>query len=416
MSQLNKTSKSFTTKIIHPEFPHKEVFNAVQMPVYENVSFEFDTAEEMADAFVGRSDAFSYSRISNPTVQHLEKQITEITGALSTTALNSGMAAISNTFIELAYAGSNIVTSPHLFGNTYSFFISTLAAFGVETRFCDLTNLDEVEKNIDENTCALFLEVLTNPHLEIVDLRKIAALAKSKGVPTIADTTVIPFIHFKAKEYGVNIELISSTKYLSGGGTSLGGLIVDFGTFDWNQSKKLAPMAKSFGQLAFTAKLKKEIHRNLGGYMSPQAAHMQSLGLETLEIRYKQAATSCAKLANELQTIKGIISVNYTGLPENPFHELSKAQFGELPGAMLCFSLESKEACFSFLNRLKMIKRSTNLFDNRSLIIHPASTIYGNFTDEARKAMDIDDRQIRLSVGLEDHLDLLADINQALGN
>ncbi|MEI7675566.1 MAG: aminotransferase class I/II-fold pyridoxal phosphate-dependent enzyme [Bacteroidales bacterium] len=413
-NENSNLKKGFTTRIIHTEFPKKDTYNSLQVPIYENVAFEFDTAEEMADAFTGKSAAYSYGRISNPTVEAFERRIIEITGAVGVMAVNSGMAAISTLFIEIASAGSNIVTSAHLFGNTYGFFKNTLAAFNVEIRLVDLTDLDAVEAAIDENTCALYLEVLTNPHLEVADLRKLSQIAHSKRVPLVADTTVVPFVCFQAKDFGVDLEIVSSTKYLSGGGTSLGGLIIDYGKFDWKNSKKLAPLAKQFGDNAFSVKLRKEIHRTIGSYMSPHTAYMQTLGLETLAIRYQRSSSSCNILANNLLSIDGIQSVNYTGLKSNPFYEISLAQFGENPSSMLTFRLESKEACYIFLNKLKLIKRATNLFDNRTLIIHPASTIYGNYSDEIRKQMAIDDRDIRLSIGLEEPEDLLNDIKQAL--
>ncbi len=407
--------KSFNTQVIHTEYPKQDPYNSLQMPIYETNAYEFDNAEIMADAFQGKIAEHAYSRITNPTVSFFEKRVQEITGAKSVTAVNSGMAAISNIFLTIANAGCNIVTSPHLFGNTYSLFASTLKAFGVETRFCDLTNPSEVEKNIDENTCAVYLEIITNPQLEVVDLKALSAITKAKQVPLIADTTIIPFCAFNAAKFGVDIEIISSTKYISGGATSLGGLILDYGSFDWSNSLRLGDAAKTFGaKEAFTAKLKKEIHRNLGAYMTPHVAHAQLLGLETLEIRYKQASSNCLQLAKALKEIPEIESVNYTGLEDNPFYSISKAQFGELPGAMLTFCLSSQETCFAFLNNLKLIKRATNLFDNRSLIIHPASTIYGTFTTEQRKAMDVHENLIRLSVGLEFVEDLIEDIKQAI--
>ncbi len=337
-----------------------------------------------------------------------------MTGALSVTALNSGMAAISNSIITIAKTGSNIITSRHLFGNTYSFFANTMAAFGVDTRFCDLTNLDEVEALIDANTCAIFFEIITNPQMEVVDLLEISKIAKKNGVPLIADTTIIPFGVFSAKDFGVDVEIVSSTKYISGGATSLGGLILDYGRFDWMSSPKLHTMAKEFGKSAFTAKLRKEIHRNLGAYMTPQVAYMQTLGLETLSLRFEKATKTCLELVNLVARMPGVLSVNYTGLPGNKYFEISKKQFGEYPGAMFTFNLASREACFSFLNKLKVIKRATNLFDNKTLAIHPASTIFGNFTPETRKEMNVSEKTIRISVGLEEVSDLYNDFIQAL--
>ncbi|HET9571606.1 MAG TPA: PLP-dependent transferase [Bacteroidales bacterium] len=400
----------------HSKYLRQEPFNALQVPVYQSVAFEFNTAEEMEAAFTGKSAEHCYSRITNPTVQFFEERIRNISGATNVTALNSGMAAISNAMIALAYSGANIVTSPHLFGNTYSFFNSTLAAFGVETRFCDLTNLDEVKSCMDENTCALFLEVITNPQLEVVDLKALSQMAHEAGVPLVADTTVVPFCAWSAKNFGVDIELISSTKYISGGATSLGGLILDYANFDWSRSPKLRDLSKQMGPNAFHFKLRREIHRNLGAYMTPQVAYQQTLGLETLPLRFERASKTCLELAERLQSLEGIVSVNYTGLASNPFAALSNKQFGPLPGAMLTFDLESREKCFAFMNRLKLIKRATNLFDNKSLAIHPASTIFGTFTAAIREEMDVRDTTIRLSVGLEDVEELLDDIQQSLKN
>ena len=401
-------------KYQHSSYLKPEPHHALQVPVYQSVAFEFDTAEEMEAAFTGKSTDHCYSRITNPTVQFFEERVRSISGASSVTALNSGMAAISNAMIALAYNGANILTSPHLFGNTYSLFNSTLEAFGVETRFCDLTNLEEVKACMDVNTCALFLEVITNPQLEVVDLKALSALAHEAGVPLVADTTIVPFCAWSAKDFGIDLELISSTKYISGGATSLGGLILDYGTFDWSRSHKLKDLSKQMGPNAFTFKLRREIHRNLGAYMTPQVAYQQTLGLETLPLRFERAAGTCFELANRLQSVKGIVSVNYTGLASNPFAELSLKQFGPLPGAMLTFDLESRAKCFAFMNGLKLIKRATNLFDNKSLAIHPASTIFGTFPASVREEMDVRDTTIRLSVGLEDVDELLNDIQQSL--
>jgi O-acetylhomoserine (thiol)-lyase len=390
--------------------PHK----ALQIPVYNSAAYEFDNAQAMEAAFTGKTPDHCYSRISNPTVQFFEDRVKQITSAFSVTALNSGMAAISNVFFTLAKSGTNIVTSPHLFGNTWSFFSSTLADFGVETRFCDLTNLEETANNIDENTCAIFLEIITNPQMEVADLKGLSEISKRYNVPLIADTTIIPFCQWNAGKAGIDIEIVSSTKYISGGATSLGGLIIDYGKFNWSKSPKLKELSTQFGFAAFTAKLLKEIHRNLGAYMTPHAAYMQTLGIETLEVRYTKMAGTCKYLAGKLCELNEIKAVNYTALPGNRFYDISQNQFDDLPGAMLTFDLESREKCFDFLNKLKLIKRATNLFDNKSLAIHPASTIYGNFSEETRKSINVKQETIRLSVGLEDRDDLLNDIVNSL--
>ena len=408
-------SKAYEARLLHKTYPKADPYGSLSMPVYHTLAYEFETAAEMEEAFCGRTDEHTYSRVSNPTVQHFEERVKEITAAHGVTALNSGMAAISNTFFTLAWSGSNIVTSRHLFGNTYSFFTNTLSAFGVEVRFCDLTNPGEVAAHIDGQTCAFFAEVITNPQMEVADLTALSRVAHTANVPLVVDSTLVPFSHFRAADFGVDIEVVSSTKYISGGATSLGGLIIDYGQFHWSRSPRLQSLAGD-SPSAFHLKLRREVHRNLGAYMTPEVAYLQSLGLETLPVRYERHAATCRSLAEQLRTIPGVVGVTYTALADNPFYQVSRRQFGDLPGAMLTFDLASKEHCFRFLDRLKMICRATNLFDNRSLILHPASTIYGSFTAEQRALMDIKETTLRLSVGLEGVDSLLADIRQALSD
>ena len=406
--------KEYEAKLLSTPCPKPDPYGALSMPVYRALAYEFETAEEMEAAFCGRTDEHTYSRITNPTVQHFEQRVKRVTGAYGVTALNSGMAAISSTLITLAWSGSNLITSRHLFGNTYSFFANTLNAFGMEARFCDLTNAKEVAQAIDEHTCGVFLEIITNPQMEVADLAALSEIAHERGVPLIADTTIIPFSVFHAIDFGVDIEVVASTKYISGGATSLGGLIIDYGRFNQYRTPALRAL-EGTSQSPFHTRLRKEVHRNLGAYMTPDVAYQQSLGLETLQLRFERQAAVCKELAGKLKTLPAIKTVSYTGLEDNPFYEISKKQFGDYPGAMLTFDLESREECYRFINKLKLIRRATNLFDNRSLIIHPASTIFGSFTDAQREAMNVKQTTIRLSVGLESVDSLFDDICQALG-
>lgn len=385
------------TQAIHQPYKRRDAYDALSMPIYNAVAFEFDNAKVMADAFCGRIDAPDYSRVENPTVTNLEQRIKALTGAENVIALNSGMAAISNTLFSVVEQGKNVITSRHLFGNTYSLLTSTLSRLGVEARLCDLTDVEAVERLIDDNTCCLFLEIMTNPQLEVVDVRALTAIVHQHGIPVIADTTLIPFTQFSAKDLGIDLEVVSSTKYISGGATSLGGLVIDYGTFP------------SIGK-----RLLNEMLFNLGAYMTPQVAYMQTLGLETLDVRYRAQAGNALELAQRLRTLKPIHKVNYVGLEDNPYHQLAVSQYGETAGAMVTIDLESQEACFRMLDNLKLIHRATNLFDNRTLAIHPASTIFGLFTAEERAAMDVQDTTIRLSIGLESVDDLFDDIKQAL--
>ena len=385
------------TQAIHQPYKRRDAYDALSMPIYNAVAFEFDNAKVMADAFCGRIDAPDYSRVENPTVTNLEQRVKALTCAENVIALNSGMAAISNTLFSVVEQGKNVITSRHLFGNTYSLLTSTLSRLGVEARLCDLTDVEAVERLIDDNTCCLFLEVMSNPQLEVVDVHALAEIAHRHGIPVIADTTLIPFTQFSAKDLGIDLEVVSSTKYISGGATSLGGLVIDYGTFP------------SIGKC-----LLNEMLFNLGAYMTPQVAYMQTLGLETLDVRYRVQAGNALELAQRLRTLKPISKVNYVGLEDNPYHQLAVSQYGETAGAMVTIDLESQEACFRMLDNLKLIHRATNLFDNRTLAIHPASTIFGLFTVEERTAMDVQDTTIRLSIGLECVDDLFDDIKQAL--
>ena len=410
---MNKKEK-IATAIMNKRFNKEDIHHSISMPIYSSVAFEFETAEEIEDAFLGKSGKHTYSRISNPTVEHFEAQVKAASGAKNVTALASGMAAISNTFLNIAYSGANIVTSTHLFANTFSLFLFTLKNFGVEIRFCNLLDNNDVERNIDENTCAVFAEIITNPHLEVVDLKALSQITKEKKVPLIADTTIVPWNTFIAKDFGVDIEIVSSTKYISGGATSIGGLILDHETYNWENSKTLKVIAEKSGKKAFHARLRGEVFRNIGACMSPYTAYSQSIGLETLEIRFLKAADNCLKLAEYLQVIPLIQHVNYTGLKDNPFYSISQVQFGDYPGAMLTFTLADKKACYAFMNKLKLIRRATNLFDNKSLIIHPFSTIYGTLSPEYKAMVDVPNNMMRLSVGLENIDDLKEDISQAL--
>lgn len=407
-------SEKFATRIIGAKFKKEDAHGAISMPIYRNAAFEYPSSEAIANAFQNKTDSHTYTRISNPTVENLELRIKAASGAENVMLVSSGMASISNTFMALAYAGSNIVTSPHLFGNTFSLFQFTLAEFGVEVRFVNTDNLSEIESAIDDNTCAFFCELITNPHMEIADLPKIAAITKAKGVPLIVDTTIVPWCGFSAKKQGVDIEVVSTTKYVSGGATSVGGAILDYGTFDWSKNKKLSKVIPTASMSAFMFKIKREIARNMGACMDSETASLQALGMESLQLRFNHMSQTAYELAQFLSDIDKVKKVGYTKLDSSPYKKISDQLFPSNPGAMLTFNLATKEDCYRFMDRLKVIRRATNLFDNKTLIIHPESTIYGTFTAEMKQVMGIEDNLLRLSVGLEDIEDLKKDTLQAL--
>ena len=385
------------TLALHTQPQHADVYGALNMPVYHSAAYGFQSAEAMNDAFVGRSNDPSYSRVTNPTVTFFEDRVKQMSGAKNVYAFNSGMAAIANTIVALTASGRNIVTSKHLFGNTVSLFTNTMGRFGVETRYVDLLDPEQVDAAIDDKTALIYFEIVTNPQLEVADISILSEIARRHNIPLVADTTVIPFSFFDASGLGIDIEVISSTKYISGGATSLGGVVIDYGRFP-----------------SLYRSIKFELLYNLGAYMTPHAAYMQTIGLETLSARYTVHAANALELAKRLQEVPEIKRVNYIGLPDNPFYDLARKQFGETSGAMITIDLDSKQACFNFINHLNLISRATNMFDSKTLAIHPASTIFGAFAGSQRRAMDVRDTTIRLSVGLESVNDLFEDILQAL--
>ena len=385
------------TLAIDTPYQHPDAYGALSMPVYHCAAYEFDNAEEMADDFCGRSDMPDYSRVTNPTVTYFERKVAALAEAAEAVAFSSGMAAISNTLFCLASQGRTILTSRHLFGNTFALIGGTMLRFGVRPKLCDLTDIEAVENAIDDTTCCIFMEIITNPQMEIADIRALADVAHRHNIPLVADTTTIPFTQFSAKALGVDIEVVSSTKYISGGATSIGGVVIDYGTHP------------NFGK-----RMRQEMLMNLGAYMSPHVAYMQTVGLETLDARYRVQADNALTVAKAIKDIPGIQRVRYPGLADDPYHDIARRQFGETSGAMLTIDLASKEACYKFIDNLRLIRRATNLFDNRSLAIHPASTIFGNFNERQREKMDILDTTIRLSIGLEAAEDIIEDIKGGL--
>lgn len=385
------------TLAIDTPYQHPDAYGALSMPVYHCAAYEFDNAEEMADAFCGRSDMPDYSRVTNPTVTYFERKVAALAEAAEAVAFSSGMAAISNTLFCLASQGRTILTSRHLFGNTFALIGGTMLRFGVRPKLCDLTDIEAVGNAIDDTTCCIFMEIITNPQMEIADIRALADVAHRHNIPLVADTTTIPFTQFSTKALGVDIEVVSSTKYISGGATSIGGVVIDYGTHP------------NFGK-----RMRQEMLMNFGAYMSPHVAYMQTVGLETLDARYRVQADNALTVAKAIKDIPGIQRVRYPGLADDPYHDIARRQFGETSGAMLTIDLASKEACYKFIDNLRLIRRATNLFDNRSLAIHPASTIFGNFNERQREKMDILDTTIRLSIGLEAAEDIIEDIKGGL--
>jgi len=404
----------FSTKVVHSKFIKKDPHGALHMPVYDNVAFEYESAENIELAFQGKKSSHSYSRITNPTVENLEQKIKEVSGAFGVIALSSGMAAIANLVLTVASSGNNIITTKYLFGNTYSLFEKTLKPWGLDVKYADLTQAKNVEKLIDNKTKMIFFETITNPQLEVVDIKALAKLANANNILLVADTTITPLYFFNSKELGVDVEVLSSSKYISGGATSIGGLIIDNGLFNWRKNEKLAEDAKKYGPFALVSKLRKETFRNLGACLSPHNAYLQSLGLETFALRADKSCVNTLAISKFLESHEKVKSVNYPGLISSPYYKTAEKQFNNLPGALLTFDLSSKKECFKFMNQLKIIRRATNLNDNKTLVIHPASTIFCEYSSKLKDQMGVRETMIRLAAGIEDVEDIISDIKQAL--
>jgi len=404
----------FTTLSLNVPYSKTDPHKSLQMPLYEAVAFEFDSAEQIEANFKGEYAAHVYSRSSSPTVEYFELKLKALTQSHEVLAVSSGMAAISNTILAVAKAGENIISGNQLFGHTYALFNQTFAEFGLETRFSKLKKSKKIEALVDENTRAIYFETVTNPQLEIADIEMLAEIAQKHNLLLIADSTLTPPNVFSAGRWGVNIEVVSTTKYISGGGTSFGGAIIDHGNFDWKLNPNLSKYTEKFGGNAFIAKLRKNIYRNTGGSMAPQTAKFMIQGLDILELRVEKCYQNCLALGQFLKSHPKVKAVGYPGLKDDSGFLLAKKYFSGIPGTIMSFDLESKAACFQFMNRLKIIRRATNLNDNKTLIIHPYSTIYVEFPEKERREAGIRDTMMRLSVGIENVEDLIADMDSAL--
>ncbi len=403
----------FTTKVLHTKPNKHDAYGALRFPAYANAAFEFARAEDIEAAFKGTKPAHAYSRSSNPTIEYFEKTILNVTGAIACIGFSSGMGAISSCLLALCKAGDEIVSSNKLFGTTYSLFTDTFAEYGIVVKFVDFNSIENVRAAISDKTRAIFFETITNPQIEIYAIDELVALANAHAIPLVADTTATPPYMFDAKLHGIHISVLSSTKFISGGGTAIGGLLIDNGLYDWKQHVNFAEQAIKYGAFSFIRKLRLLTYRNLGACMSVQAAQLFSLGLETMELRIDRACSNAQVVAEFLEQHPRVKHVRYAGLATNKY--FTRAQkFFTYPGSIICFELASKQDCFSLINAVQLIRRATNLHDNKTLVIHPSSTIYSEFSLEKQAEIGVTDTMIRISIGIENSEDIIADLFQAL--
>ncbi|ADY54878.1 Cysteine synthase [Syntrophobotulus glycolicus DSM 8271] len=404
----------FNTALLHGNYSSDEKTGATGIPIYQSTAFRHNTAEELENIFKGNAPGFVYSRINNPTVDSFERRIAFLEGGIAAVACASGMAAISLAVMNIVQSGEELVSGSGIFGGTYSLF-DDLRAFGITPRYVKDNSIESYAREINEKTRLIFVETIGNPKLDVQDLRSLAELAHAKGIPLVVDNTVTTPYLVKPVKLGADIVVHSTSKYINGGGNSIGGVIIDSGKFKWDFDKYPALKDfKKFGGFAYLAKLRNGLFRNLGSCIAPFNAYLNSIGLETLGLRMERLCDNALKLAESLNENKHVLAVNYPGLKNHEDHELAKEQFNNRFGAILTIRVGSKERAFKVINHLRYASNLANIGDVRTLVIHPASTIYLNNSMEERERAGVYDDLIRISVGLEDIEDLEEDFQRAV--
>lgn len=406
-------SMKFNTALLHQNFNGEEFTGSTVMPIYQVSAFAHESAEKLEKVFNNKAPGFAYTRISNPTVDSFEKRVAAMENGIGAVACSSGMAAVTMSLLNILESGDEIIAGSGLFGGTIDLF-GDLKAFGITTRFVQNVTAEEIEPLINHKTKAVFAELIGNPKLDVVDLKKVSELVHSHGIPLIIDsTTATPYL-IHPFEYGADVVVHSSSKYINGGGNAISGIIIDSGNFRWENLRcKGLEEYRRYGKFAYLAKLRNGIWRNVGGCLAPMNAFMNSVGLETLGLRMERLCYNALKLAEFLDSTEGI-EVNYPALKSSPYYELVQKQFGGKGGAILTIRTGSKEEAFKLINSLKYAVNATNIGDIRTLVIHPASTIYTHNSEEQKKNAGVYDDTIRISIGIEDIADLIEDFSQAI--
>ena len=395
------------------------------VPIYQTTSYVFNDSDHAANLFSLKELGFIYTRLNNPTNQILQDRLAAVEGGIGAVVFASGTAAISTGLLTLLRAGDHIVASSSLYGGTYNLLKVTLPRLGITTTFVDADNPDNFAAAVQENTRAFFVESLGNPKLDVLDLKSISVHAKAAGVPFIVDNTVATPLLLNPIEHGANIVIHSLTKYIGGQGTSLGGAIIDAGTFDWANGKfpEFTEPSKGYhglvyhetlGAAAYTFKLILEGLRDFGGALSPYNAFQIIQGLETLPVRIKQHSQNALELAKWLEEQDEVAWVNYPGLKSSKYKALADIYLPKGQGGIITFGAKGGfEAAKAIADNSKLFSLLANIGDTKSLIIHPASTTHQQLTDSEQVSAGVSADLIRLSVGLEDIEDLKADLKEA---
>lgn len=404
----------FNTSLLHGGVSRGEKNGATLPPIYQSSAFEQDSAEKLEKIFENKAPGYCYTRVGNPTVTAFEARITQLEGGISTIACASGMAALSYAFLNILQTGDEIISSASLYGGTIDLF-RDLEAFGITTKYVENNNWEQIESTVTEKTKVIFAETIGNPRLDVTDIKKLAELAHSHGIPLVIDNTVATAFLVRPLSLGADIVVNSSSKYINGSSNSISGVLTDSGKFKWDAEKY--PGMKDYikyGPMAYTAKLRGGLFRNIGACLSPQNAFLNQIGMETMGLRLERECSNAAELAGWLKENYQDIVVNYPGLSDNPFYDIAAKQFNGYYGAILTVRVGSRERAFKVINTLKLAYKLSNIGDTRTLVIHPSSTISIHSSRKQKEDAGVFDDLIRISVGIEDIEDLKEDFAQAL--
>ena len=418
-------STQISTKALHAGHDAKNTQGTQAVPIYQTTSYVFNNSDHAASLFSLAEPGYIYTRLNNPTNDVLEQRLAAMEGGVAAVATSSGTSATATTLMVILKAGDHIVSSNSLYGGTYNMLANTLSRFGITTTFVDPDDPESFAKAVKSNTRAFYAESLGNPKLDVLDLKAISEIAKKAKVPFIVDNTVASPALLNPIEHGANIVIHSLTKYLTGNGTSIGGVIIDAGTFDWGNGNfpEFTEPSPSYhglnyhealGNIAFIAKARVEGLRDFGSAPSPFNSFQTIQGIETLDIRMKKHSENALKLAAWLSTREEVAWVNYPGLKTSNYNSLAKQYLSKGQSGILTFGLKKGfEAGKKVADHTKLFSLLANFGDSKSLIIHPSSTTHQQLDEEAQKTTGVTKDLIRLSVGLEDVNDLIADLKAA---
>jgi O-acetylhomoserine (thiol)-lyase len=413
---------------LHHGYESEATTKAAAVPIYQTTSFTFDDTQHGADLFNLAVEGNIYSRIMNPTNAVLEQRVAAMEGGIGALALGSGMAAITYTIQCITRTGDNIISTTQLYGGTYNLFAHTFPQQGIDVRMASHDDFEKMESMIDGKTKGIFCESIGNPLGNIVDIEKLAEIAHRHGIPLIVDNTVPTPYLCRAFDHGADIIVHSLTKYMGGHGTTIGGIIVDSGNFDWAENAERFPMfnepdpsyhgvvyAEALGAAAFIGRCRVVPLRNTGAPLAPHSAFLILQGLETLGLRMERHCENALAVANYLQDHEQVEWVNYAALPDSDAHEMCHKITGGQASGILSFGIRGgAEAGAKFIDALQMILRLVNIGDAKSLACHPASTTHRQLNDDELKAAGVNPEMVRLSIGIEHIDDIIADIEQAL--